>query len=82
MNINDYCKNSCLCTILALASIVMPVQALELEQFIEAKDYADVMEDATGLGISDKGVVFVTSEKQGTLLKITKGEIAADKISS
>ncbi|MFT5218198.1 MAG: tetratricopeptide (TPR) repeat protein [Gammaproteobacteria bacterium] len=81
MNINNYHKNSCLATILAVVSMVTPVQALELEQFIEAKEYAEVMEEATGLGISDKGVVFVTSEKQATLLKITKGEIATDKLS-
>ena len=52
-------------------------QAAELLHFVEAKDYGPVMEDATGVKIADDGVVYVTSEEKGTLLKIIDGNIEA-----
>jgi len=55
--------------------------ALEILHFIEAKDHARVMEDASGLKITDDGVIYVTSTEKGTLLKITDGKIEAIRLS-
>jgi DNA-binding beta-propeller fold protein YncE len=68
---------------LCLLSIVFigRVDALDILHFIEARDYARVMEDASGLKITDDGVVYVTSTEKGTLLKITDGKIEAISLS-
>jgi tetratricopeptide (TPR) repeat protein/DNA-binding beta-propeller fold protein YncE len=68
---------------LCLLSIAFngPAAALEILQFIEAKDHARVMEDAAGLKITDDGVVYVTSTEKGTLLKIVDGQIEAVSLS-
>ena len=63
-----------------LASLAGQVDALEMLHFIEAKDHADVLEEATGLKITDAGVVYVTSEEKGTLLKIVDGKIEVIKL--
>ena len=65
----------------SLCGIFGSSQAVELLHFIEAKDYARVIKDATGLKIADNGAVYVTSEEQGTLLKIVDGNIEAIKLS-
>ena len=67
----------CLLTI----AIVNPVNALEILHFIEAGDYQRVMEKATGLKITDDGVVYITSAEKGTLLRIVDGNIEANSLS-
>ncbi|MCP4470568.1 MAG: hypothetical protein GY815_07765, partial [Gammaproteobacteria bacterium] len=69
--------------VLCLLSIAFTgrADALEILHFIEAKDYARVMEDASGLKITDDGVIYVTSTENGTLLKITDGEVEAKSLS-
>ena len=52
----------------------------KLLHFIEAKDHARIMANATGIKITDDGVVYVTSESKGTLLKIVDGEIEATSL--
>jgi len=66
---------------LLLTGLVGQVHALDLLHFVEAKDYAAVMEGANGLKITDDGVVYVSSEEKGTLLKITDGNIEAISLS-
>ncbi len=60
--------------------LVNQVQALEIVRFIEATDYAPVMEHASGLKLTDDGVIYVTSQEKGTLLKITDGDIKASSL--
>jgi len=64
---------------LILISSVFATQALalEIQHFIEGKEYADIIGDATGLKITNDGVVYVTSEDAASLLKIVDGKIAA-----
>ena len=66
---------------LFLAGAWGQAQALDLLHFIEAKDYARVMQDASGLKITDDGVVYVASQERGTLLKIVDGNIEASSLS-
>ena len=56
-------------------------RALEMLHYIEAKDYARVLQDAKGLKITDDGVVYVTSQEKGTLLIIDAGNIEATSLS-
>ena len=65
---------------LFLTAIIGQAQALEILHFIEAKDYSPIMEEARGLKITDDGVVYVTSEERGTLLKIVDGNIEASSL--
>jgi tetratricopeptide (TPR) repeat protein len=69
--------------VLGLLSIVFVgrVDALEILHFIEAKDHARVMQDASGLKLTDDGVIYVTSTEKGTLLKITDGNIEVHSLS-
>ena len=56
-------------------------QAIEILHFIEAGDNTRVMEDANGIAISEDGIVYVTSEDRGTLLRIADGSIEAISLS-
>ncbi len=62
---------------MTVALLLAPANALEIQHFIEGKEYADVFGDATGLTITDDAVVYVTSEEKGSLLKIVDGNIEA-----
>ena len=75
-------KSRCLGVILAilLPGLINQVQALEILHFIEAGDYAEAIEDAAGLKLTDDGVVLVTSQDKGTVLRITDGNIAANSL--
>ena len=64
-------------SLFVLLGHAVSVQADDLLHFIEAKDHAHIMSNASGIEITDKGVVFVTSQSKGTLLKIIDGEIEA-----
>ncbi|MCZ6796538.1 MAG: tetratricopeptide repeat protein [Gammaproteobacteria bacterium] len=55
--------------------------ALEIQQYIEGKDYAEYIKKATGLKITEAGVVYVPSERKGSLLKIVDGKIELLSIS-
>ena len=70
-------------SIICLLMIVSsgPVMALEMLHFIEAKDYARVLQDAKGLKIADDGIVYVVSQEKGTLLRIDSGNIEATSLS-
>ena len=77
MSINSRVVVFCLLSI----AFIGRADALEILHFIEAKDHARVVEDASGLKIADDGVVYVTSTEKGTLLKITDGKIEANSLS-
>ncbi len=66
---------------LLLSGFCIESRALEILHFIEAPDYARVLQKAQGLKITDDGVVYVTSEEQGSLLKIVDGNIEAQALS-
>jgi tetratricopeptide (TPR) repeat protein/DNA-binding beta-propeller fold protein YncE len=51
------------------------LQAIELQQFVEGKEYAEIIKKATGLKISDDGVVYIPSERNGSLLKVVDGVV-------
>ena len=65
---------------LLLIATVSRVDAVEIIHFVESKDYARVMGDATGLKMADDGTVYVTSAEKGTLLKIVDGEVEASSL--
>jgi len=67
--------------VLLSASLFGQAQAIEILHFIEGREYSRIMEDANGLKITDDGVVYITSEEQGTLLKIVNGNIEATSLS-
>ena len=58
-----------------LAGLAEGVQGQDILHFIEAPEYAEVLEDARGLKLTDDGTVYVTSEQRGQLLKIVDGKI-------
>ena len=66
--------------VFAICPVNQP-HALEILYFIEARDFPDVMEEASGLKIADDGTVYVTSEEKATLLKIVDGSIEASSLS-
>ncbi len=55
--------------------------ALEMQQYVEGKDHAEYIKKATGLKITEAGVVYVPSERKGSLLKIVDGKIKLLSIS-
>ena len=57
---------------LLLIVTISRVDALEIIHFVDSKDYARVMGDATGLKMADDGTVYVTSAEKGTLLTMVK----------
>ena len=57
------------------SALCTPASALEIQQFIDDKEYADVFAEASGLVISNDGVVYVSSQEKGNLLKIVDGKI-------
>ncbi len=63
-----------------LSSLAGQAQAFEILHFIETGDYAEIMENASGLKITDDGVVYVSSKEKGTILKITDGHIQASSL--
>jgi tetratricopeptide (TPR) repeat protein len=63
-----------------LTSLAGRAQGLEILHFIDAGDHAQVFENASGLKLTDDGVVYVTSQKKGTILKIVDGNIEASSL--
>jgi len=61
-----------------LSILTGQAQAFEILHFIEAKDQAPVLKYASGLKLTDDGIVYVTSQENGTILKIANGRIEAD----
>ncbi len=55
-------------------------QALEILHFIEARDQLRVMENASGLKLTDDGTVYVASQEQGAILKIVDGKIESSSL--
>ena len=64
-----------------LASLAGQAQGLEMLHFIDARDHARVLQNASGLKITDDGVIYVTSQEKGTILKIVDGNIEASNLS-
>jgi len=56
------------------------VQAFEVVRFVDATDYTPVIEFASGLKLTDDGVIYVTSQEKGTILKINDGDIKASSL--
>jgi len=63
-----------------LSSLAGQAQGFENLHFIEAGDYSEIIENASGLKIDDDGMVYVSSQEKGTILKITDGHIEASSI--
>lgn len=63
-----------------IVGFYQPALALEMLHFIEGKEHAGYLEDGKGIKITNDGVVYVTSEKNGSLLKITDGNIEVLKL--
>ena len=74
---NNMQKKYGLALILILSVFSTSVTALEILHFIEGGKHAEVIAEATGLKITDDGVVYVTSGEKASLLKIVDGKIAA-----
>lgn len=66
--------------LLAFSGLSATAQAIEIEHFIEAGEYADVLAAASGLKIADDGVVYVTSDEKASLLTIVDGKIEASSL--
>ena len=64
------------CAVL-LSILVGQAQAFEILHFIEAKDQSRVLKKASGLKLTDDGIVYVTSQENGTILEIADGKIEA-----
>jgi tetratricopeptide (TPR) repeat protein len=65
---------------LLLIAAASRVDAVEIIHFVDSKDYARVMGDATGLKMADDGTVYVSSAEKGTLLTIVDGEVEASSL--
>lgn len=74
------CKGLGLAFAVLLPCLTSQVQALEIVRFIETRDYARVIEFASGLKLTDDGVIYVTSQEKGTILKFTDGNITASSL--
>jgi tetratricopeptide (TPR) repeat protein/DNA-binding beta-propeller fold protein YncE len=74
------CKGLGLAFAVLLSCLTNQVQALEIVRFIDARDYARVIEHASGLKLTDDGVIYVTSQEKGTILKFTDGNIKASSL--
>ena len=77
-------KTISLSILLSLASLgpVSSVLAVEIQHFVEGKEYAEIISEATGLNISNDGVVYVTSEEKASVLKIDNGKISPLKLAA
>ena len=62
-------------TALILNGLSAQARAIEILQYIQAGNYARIMEDASGIKISDEGVVYVTSEEKGTQFSNLAGQV-------
>ena len=65
---------SCL-LFLVLASFASGARALEILQLYQQPEYAQALRQANGLKITGAGVVYVSSEENGTLLKLDEGRV-------
>jgi len=63
-----------------LATMAGQAQGLEILHFIDARDHARVLKDASGLKLTDDGVIYVTSQEKATILKIVDGNIEASSL--
>lgn len=62
-------------TALALNGLSAQARAIEIRQYIEAGNSARIMENASGITISDEDVVYVTAEERGTLFSHLAGQV-------
>ncbi len=77
---NTTCINFGFLFVVAISGLSVSSQALEIQHFVEGKEHADYFADATGLKIANDGTVYVTSEEDGSLLKIVDGKIEVFKL--
>ncbi|MFT5657272.1 MAG: tetratricopeptide (TPR) repeat protein/DNA-binding beta-propeller fold protein YncE [Gammaproteobacteria bacterium] len=66
-------RNLWVCLIFVFAWQAQPALALEMLHLIDGKEHASFFSEGKGLKITNDGIVYVTSEKKGSLLKITNG---------
>jgi len=60
---------------LLLGGLAATAYGQEILRVIDAPEYGEVLGDARGLKLTDDGIVYVTSEARGKLLKIVDGKI-------
>ena len=75
MRVQSLISTSLIIIALSVSPTGVAVAAPELLQVIDSKDYAPLIRDAGGLTIADDGVIYVTSEDGGTLLKVKGDQI-------
>jgi len=63
-----------------LSSLAGQAQGLEMLHLIDASAHARVLQNASGLKITDDGVIYVTSQEKGSILKIVDGNIEASSL--
>lgn len=64
-----------LLTGLLLLLLCMRAQAVEILQLIDSAEHAEILQEATGLKITDAGIVYVSSAENGSLLRIAGDRI-------
>jgi tetratricopeptide (TPR) repeat protein len=64
-----------------LSGLAPGAQALEILHLYEASEYARVLRHANGIKITDGGTVYVSSEENGTLLKLDDDRFEAFSLS-
>ena len=73
MNLN--CCSLKVILLILICSSFQTLHALEIQQFVEGKEHAKIIKKASGLKISDDGVVYITSESKGSLLRVVEGKV-------
>jgi tetratricopeptide (TPR) repeat protein/DNA-binding beta-propeller fold protein YncE len=73
MNLN--CCSLKVILLILICGSIQTLHALEIQQFVEGKEHAKIIKKASGLKISDDGVVYITSERKGSLLRVVEGKV-------
>lgn len=64
-----------------LTGLAPRAQALEILQLYDAPEYAQVLRQANGIKITEAGAIYVSSEENGTLLKLDDGKVESSSLS-
>jgi len=72
---NRNCNSLKVILLILFCGSIQTLHALEIQQFVEGKEHAKILKKASGLKISDDGVVYITSERKGSLLRVVDGKV-------
>jgi tetratricopeptide (TPR) repeat protein/sugar lactone lactonase YvrE len=73
MNLN--CSSLKVILLILFCGSIQTLHAIEIQQFVEGKEHAKIIKKASGLKISDDGVVYIPSERKASLLKVVDGKV-------